>query len=210
VVARAARDEVDAPRAAGELGRDADLAREDDPVLDAERPRADAIVTRTPGLVCGALALLYTKTFYRVERLSHRWRTWRPLRPAVAGLATGALGLYVPGVLGTGYGTIQDVLSPQRVLHLSLLVLLAMLGEGATAAGASIYTEPRQILTPVFGAATLTEILAKARADLLDRVRLLLDEELVRFVAVIDAAGPCDDVAAVRLYQAEFSLEAVR
>jgi hypothetical protein len=41
-------------------------------------------------------------------------------------------------------------------------------------------------------------------------VRLLLDEELVRFVEVIDAAGPCDDVAAIRLYQAEFSLEAVR
>jgi hypothetical protein len=92
---------------------------------------------------------------------------------------------------------------------LSLVVLLAMLGEDAPQA-ASIYTEPRQILTPVFGAATLTEIMAKARADLLDRVRLLLDEELVRFVEVIDAAGPCDDVAAVRVYQAEFSLEAVR
>jgi energy-coupling factor transporter ATP-binding protein EcfA2 len=95
---------------------------------------------------------------------------------------------------------------------LALVVLLAMLGEDASdaAASSSIYTEPRQILTPVFGAATLTEILAKARADLLDRVRLLLDEELVRFVEVIDAAGPCDDVAAIRLYQAEFSLEAVR
>jgi energy-coupling factor transporter ATP-binding protein EcfA2 len=93
---------------------------------------------------------------------------------------------------------------------LSLVVLLAMLGEGAAASTASVYTEPRQILTPVFGAAELTEILAKARADLLDRVRLLLDEELVRFVEVLDAAGPCDDVAAVRLYQAEFSLEAVR
>jgi hypothetical protein len=92
---------------------------------------------------------------------------------------------------------------------LSLVVLLAMLGEDAPDT-ASIYAEPRQILTPVLGAAVLTEILAKARADLLDRVRLLLDEELVRFVAVIDAAGPCDDVAAVRLYQAEFSLEAVR
>jgi hypothetical protein len=57
---------------------------------------------------------------------------------------------------------------------------------------------------------TLAGILARARADLLDRVRLLLDEELVRFVEVIDAAGDCDDVAAVRLYQAEFSLEAVR
>ena len=95
---------------------------------------------------------------------------------------------------------------------LGLVVLLAMLGEGAPAGpGAdSIYTEPRQILAPVLGAAKLTEILAKARANLLDRVRLLLDEELVRFVEVIDAAGPCDDVAAVRLYQAEFSLEAVR
>jgi hypothetical protein len=98
------------------------------------------------------------------------------------------------------------------------VVLLAMLGEDAPGADTpatededtSIYTEPRQMLTPVFGAAMLTEILAKARADLLDRVRLLLDEELVRFVEVIDAAGPCDDVAAIRLYQAEFSLEAVR
>jgi hypothetical protein len=26
----------------------------------------------------------------------------------------------------------------------------------------------------------------------------------------MDAAGACDDVAAIRLYQAEFSLEAVR
>jgi len=66
------------------------------------------------------------------------------------------------------------------------------------------------MLTSVFGAVKLTEILAKARADLLDRVRLLLDEELVRFVEVLDAAGACDDVAAIRLYQAEFSLEAVR
>jgi energy-coupling factor transporter ATP-binding protein EcfA2 len=115
---------------------------------------------------------------------------------------------------------------------LSLVVLVAMLGQAApdgtglkgnrpgamvTAAapsagteGGSVYTEPRRMLESVFGAVVLTEILAKARADLLDRVRLLLDEELVRFVEVMDAAGACDDVAAIRLYQAEFSLEAVR
>ncbi|HEV8165401.1 MAG TPA: dynamin family protein [Actinomycetota bacterium] len=105
---------------------------------------------------------------------------------------------------------------------LSLVVLVAMLGEavparaGSAAAaqgeagGGSVYTEPREMLTSVFGAVMLTEILAKARADLTERVRLLLDEELVRFVEVIDAAGDCDDVAAIRLYQAEFSLEAVR
>ncbi|MGB6578398.1 MAG: dynamin family protein [Streptosporangiaceae bacterium] len=115
---------------------------------------------------------------------------------------------------------------------LSLVVLMAMLGEAASGAtgsdaagiglrpaasarpagpeGGSVYTEPLRMLASVFGAVTLTEILAKARADLLDRVRLLLDEELVRFVEVLDAAGACDDVAAIRLYQAEFSLEAVR
>jgi len=113
---------------------------------------------------------------------------------------------------------------------LSLVVLVAMLGEaasgrtlpdrtgpGAVAAtpsaepsGGSVYTEPQRMLASVFGTAMLTEILGRARADLLDRVRLLLDEELVRFVEVIDAAGDCEDVAAIRLYQAEFSLEAVR
>jgi len=114
---------------------------------------------------------------------------------------------------------------------LSLVVLVAMLGEAAPNAagpdaagpgaaagsagtqgphGGSVYTEPRRMLASVFGAVMLTEILAKARADLFDRVRLLFDEELVRFVEVIDAAGPCEDVAAIRLYQAEFSLEAVR
>ena len=91
---------------------------------------------------------------------------------------------------------------------LSLVVLVAMLGEDA--GGSSVYTEPRQMLTSVFGAERLTGILARARADLYERVRLLLNEELVRFVEVIDAAGECDDVAAIRLYQAEFSLEAVR
>ena len=98
---------------------------------------------------------------------------------------------------------------------LSLVVLVAMLGETATTPSAgpgpgSVDAEPQRMLASAFGAAVLTEILARARADLLDRVRLLLDEELVRFVEVIDAAGACEDVAAIRLYQAEFSLEAVR
>ena len=38
----------------------------------------------------------------------------------------------------------------------------------------------------------------------------LLDEELLRFGEVISEAGQVDAVAAVRLYQAEYSLEAAR
>ena len=101
---------------------------------------------------------------------------------------------------------------------LGLVVLVAMLGEEAPGAdaphtedeGSNIYTEPRRLLASVFGTGMLAGILAKARADLIHRVRLLLDEEMVRFVEVIESAGPCDDVAAIRLYQAEYSLEAVR
>jgi energy-coupling factor transporter ATP-binding protein EcfA2 len=101
---------------------------------------------------------------------------------------------------------------------LSLVVPLAMLGEDAPGGSTppadeestSVLTEPRRLLASVFGAGALGEILASARADLSHRVRLLLDEEVVRFVEVIESAGPCDDVAAIRLYQAEYSLEAVR
>jgi energy-coupling factor transporter ATP-binding protein EcfA2 len=105
---------------------------------------------------------------------------------------------------------------------LGLVVLLAMLGEDAPGAGSiigapaaegegtNIYTEPPRLLASVFGTGILAGLLARARADLSHRVRLLLDEEMVRFVEVIEAAGPCEDVAAIRLYQAEYSLEAVR
>ena len=101
---------------------------------------------------------------------------------------------------------------------LGLVVLVAMLGEDAPGADApategestSIYTEPRRLLASVFGTGMRAGILAQARADLIHRVRLLLDEELLRFVEVIESAGPCEDVAAIRLYQAEYSLEAVR
>jgi energy-coupling factor transporter ATP-binding protein EcfA2 len=83
-------------------------------------------------------------------------------------------------------------------------------GDGSDAAGADILAVPHQLLASLFGAQAPGEITARARADLVERVRLLLDEEMLRFAQVIDSAGNCDDVAGVRLYQAEFSLEAVR
>ena len=118
------------------------------------------------------------------------------------------------------------VKGPKRISFdeesLGLVVLVAMLGEDAPGAvpiagapvtedeGSNIYTEPRRLLASVYGPGPLGGILAPARADLIHRVRLLLDEEMVRFVEVIELAGPCEDVAAIRLYQAEYSLEAVR
>jgi hypothetical protein len=71
-------------------------------------------------------------------------------------------------------------------------------------------TIPPEMLAQSFGASKVSNLLARARADLRDRVQLLLDEELLRFVEILEEAGPVDPVAAVRLYQAEYSLEAAR
>ena len=112
----------------------------------------------------------------------------------------------------------------------SLVALVAMLGMPAAAPSvpaahatpaapatqettpetAEIVTVPRELLTSIFGAAEVSRLTGEVRQDLIHRVRLLLDEELLRFVQVLDGAGPVDPVAAVRLYQAEYSLEAAR
>jgi energy-coupling factor transporter ATP-binding protein EcfA2 len=98
---------------------------------------------------------------------------------------------------------------------LSMVTLVAMLGEDGDARGkddstAEILSVPTELLASAFGSFESKNLVDKARADLADRVRLLLDEELLRFIEVLDEAGPVDPVAAVRLYQAEYSLEAAR
>ncbi len=69
---------------------------------------------------------------------------------------------------------------------------------------------PAEVLASVVGDAESAALTARARQDLRQRIGLLLDEELRRFAEVIDEAGSVDAVAAVRLYQAEYSLEAAR
>jgi len=107
---------------------------------------------------------------------------------------------------------------------LSLLALIAVFGDGASTVSGDeatgkaahggpdeeIIIVPRDVLTQSFGASRVDTLMAGARADLVDRVRLLLDEDLLRFFQALDGVGQIDPVAAVRLYQAEYNLEAVR
>jgi energy-coupling factor transporter ATP-binding protein EcfA2 len=100
---------------------------------------------------------------------------------------------------------------------LSIVTLVAMLGEDGDAGArgtddgtGEFVTIPAELLSSAFGAFESKNLVDKARADLADRIRLLLDEELLRFIEVLDGAGAVDPVAAVRLYQAEYSLEAAR
>jgi energy-coupling factor transporter ATP-binding protein EcfA2 len=92
---------------------------------------------------------------------------------------------------------------------LGLVAFVAMLADGSDQED-GIVTESRIILGSALSADTIRQLITRSRADLTERVRLALDEELLRFMAVLDAAGPVDPIAAVRLYQAEYSLEAAR
>jgi hypothetical protein len=86
---------------------------------------------------------------------------------------------------------------------LGLVLATAVLAQGSTD---PVAAEARLLLSPEPSGPPVDQV----RADLLDRIQLLFDEELLSFAAIVDSAGPCDDVAAIRLYQAEYSLEAVR
>ena len=92
------------------------------------------------------------------------------------------------------------------VLMIGLLVRNApeAEAEGSTAA------IPQRLLTSLLGAGPLRDVAKWARADLLDRIRLILDEEMMRFSKIIAAAEVPEASAAVRLYQATYALEVTR
>jgi hypothetical protein len=95
---------------------------------------------------------------------------------------------------------------------LALVVIIGLLGFGAGDAVAAEGTSAaaHELLSLLFGPGPLRDIGTKARADLRERVRLLFDEEMLRFAELIDAEGVPDEAAAVQLYQATYSLEVVR
>ena len=137
----------------------------------------------------------------------------------------GAAGLRIPRGMPDGKAMIsgmQSSAASREAGPLGVVTLVALLGQPsrrggpapsaaqATEAANDIVTVPSELLASLIGSAEAAELLARARADLEQHVGLLLDEELLRFGQIIDGAGPVDAVAAVRLYQAEYSLEAAR
>lgn len=77
------------------------------------------------GLLAGFIGLLYSKGFYGMVSLSIRMPFSRKLRPAVGALGVGLIALWLPEVLGTGYGWVQKGLADQ-LLHTPLYVVLLL------------------------------------------------------------------------------------
>lgn len=77
------------------------------------------------GLAAGLVALIYSKTFYAVTALFHKLPGSRMLKPAIAGLLVGSIGLAFPAALGTGYGFVQQGIDG-GLPHVALWVVLAL------------------------------------------------------------------------------------
>lgn len=78
------------------------------------------------GVAAGIVGRLYITSFYGFTDWFLRWPGSRMVRPAIAGLAVGAMGIVLPGVLGTGYGWVQAGFDRTTLLGLPLWVVLAL------------------------------------------------------------------------------------
>src|SRR5215475_11918333 len=76
---------------------------------------------------------------------------------------------------------------------LATVLIVSLLGSSEDDTGTAAV--PRRLLTSLFGAGPLRDIMARIRADLRHRITLLLDEEMRRFADVIDAVGTPDAAA---------------
>ncbi|MCQ3979930.1 MAG: chloride channel protein [Anaerolineae bacterium] len=76
------------------------------------------------GLLAGPIAALYIRLIYLAQDTFHRLHVPRWLKPAMAGLIVGLVGIFLSQVFGVGYETIEQTLSNQSLPVTLLLTLL--------------------------------------------------------------------------------------
>ncbi|PTY08297.1 VWA containing CoxE-like protein [Opitutaceae bacterium EW11] len=77
------------------------------------------------GILCGLAAAGFSKALYWIEDQFERLPVDELWWPAIGGLGLGAIALFVPRVLGVGYGTISDVLNARLALDVLAVIMIA-------------------------------------------------------------------------------------
>ncbi|NOQ50869.1 MAG: CBS domain-containing protein [Desulfuromonadaceae bacterium] len=96
----------------------------DTPHFHFDRP-AELILYLVLGISCALLGVVYVKTFYGMRDLFRKlpFPDWQ--KPAIGGLAVGIMALFIPQILGSGYGWVQAALYGKMALWVMLVVALA-------------------------------------------------------------------------------------
>ncbi|MFA7578354.1 MAG: chloride channel protein, partial [Candidatus Muiribacteriota bacterium] len=74
-------------------------------------------------LVCSAFGSFFVKTFYKIHDIFEKLSLPLWLKPAIGGVLTGLLAIFIPYVAGSSYGYLQGVFVNE--LSLTILILLA-------------------------------------------------------------------------------------
>ncbi|MCO5384029.1 MAG: chloride channel protein [Methanosarcina barkeri] len=95
------------------------------------------------GLLAGIISTILIRTLYYTKDFFSRIPLHPIFKPALGGLAVGAIGLFYPRVLGLGYGVITDAISNQftfklMIVLLFLKILAFSLSLGSGGSGGSI------------------------------------------------------------------------
>jgi CIC family chloride channel protein len=78
------------------------------------------------GVLGGLIGILYVQTFYATRNYFRKLNMPKWLKPAVGGLLAGIIGLFLPQVLGMGYGWLQlGMLNNPLPLAITLLLIFA-------------------------------------------------------------------------------------
>lgn len=95
----------------------------------------DLVLFLALGICCGVVAALYTRILYAVEDGSDRVRIPEFLKPAIGGALVGAVAIWTPQVMGTGYDVIEAALNNQMLVGTLFLLCLAKLACTALSIG---------------------------------------------------------------------------
>ena len=85
----------------------------------------DIAVVLVVGVLASVVGIAYIRAFYTLFERFRAWSTPVWLKPAIGGLAVGVIGLALPQVLGTGHGTIQDIIDYRLGAGVLALLVLA-------------------------------------------------------------------------------------
>ena len=108
------------------------------------------------GLGCVLTGSLYVKVFYGIRNLFRRIRMPNHVKPALGGLAVGVIGLFVPQILGMGYGWAQLAINGKMEMRLALVILfLKMVSTGLTigSGGSGGVFAPSMVIGGMLGSA---------------------------------------------------------
>jgi CBS domain-containing protein len=116
------------------------------------------------GVICGFAAVAFSRALYWVEDQFERLPFDALWWPALGGLGVGIVALFVPRVLGVGYGTLSDLLNARLALEVVAVIMIAKAAALLVSLGSGT---SGGLLAPMF---TVGAALGGLYADLVNRL----------------------------------------